>query len=91
MLNWRPQQRGRIDTKWDSNRLLKDLITKDYKNVVNKEHQNIFNVIFRVPVHAVRVVDNKVRSWIVDDWIWVFPFTILVEKTTVFDVKMSSL
>jgi hypothetical protein len=51
-----------IGTHGDSNRMLGEKITKDYKNVVNKELQHLFNVDLRVLVRGVGVVDNKVRT-----------------------------
>jgi hypothetical protein len=51
-----PLTKGTNGTHADPNRLLEDLITKDCKNVVNKEPQHLFNVNFRVLVHGVGVV-----------------------------------
>jgi hypothetical protein len=57
-----------IGTHGDSNCLLESFITKDYKSVVNEEPQHLFNVNFRVLVRGIRVVDNKIRTWMhVDD------------------------
>jgi hypothetical protein len=48
-----------------SNCLLKDFITKEYKNVVNEEPQHLSDVNFRVLVRGVGIVDSKVSTWMV--------------------------
>jgi hypothetical protein len=51
-----------IGTHRNSNSMLEDLITKDYENIVNEKPEHLFNVNFRVLMHGVRVVDNKIRT-----------------------------
>jgi hypothetical protein len=58
-------------THGDSNSLLEDFITKYYKNVVN-EGLNIFLMSPSEYMYLCvdsGVVDNKVCTWMVDDWI----------------------
>lgn len=45
----------------NSNRLVKDLITEDYENIVKEELQHFLVVHFGKLVRKIRVVFNKVR------------------------------
>jgi hypothetical protein len=53
----------------DSNRLLEDLPSNNYINIVSEEFQHIFNFNFEVLVHGIRVMFNKVIFLVTGHWI----------------------
>jgi hypothetical protein len=55
-----PLTKGTIHTHRNSNRLLKDLTTNNYIDIVYKEFQDLFNFKFGELVRGIRAVFNKV-------------------------------
>jgi hypothetical protein len=51
---------AQIRTHGNSNRLLEDLTTNNYKYVVDEGFQHLFNFNFGILVREIRVVFNKI-------------------------------
>jgi hypothetical protein len=84
-----PLTTGTIRTYGNSNRLLEDLSSNSYINIVYEEFQHLFNFNFGVLVRGIRVIFNKVMFLVTDHKIWIFPFIIFAKETVVNDVKKS--
>jgi hypothetical protein len=63
-----PLTNGHNSYPWEFqlNRLLEDLSSNNYMNIVYKEFQHLFNFNFGVLVHGIRVIFNKVMFLVTD-------------------------
>jgi hypothetical protein len=61
--------KGTIRTRRKSNRLLEDLPSNIYINIVYKEFEHLFNFNFGVLMRGIRVIYNKVVFLVTDHYI----------------------
>jgi hypothetical protein len=84
-----PLTKGAICTHGNTDRLLEDLSSNNYLNIVYEEFEHLFNFNFGVLVHVIRVIFNKVEFLVTDHYICIFALIIVVNETVVNDVRKS--
>jgi hypothetical protein len=62
-----PITKGHNSYHGNSNRLLEDLPSNNYIDIVYEEFQYLFNFNFGVFVHGIRVIFNKVMFLVTDN------------------------